>query len=337
MKSKYIEFPEKGIVKVKEEEVETKDLNLMEVVIENEASIISTGTELARLNALEAGMEFPLRPGYGSIGRITAKGEGIDDFEVGDRVFYAGIHASVQRFDHGQNHQWAYLFPVPEDIDPTEATLACMAQIAMTAPNVSDIKLGDTVAVYGLGMIGILAGIMYKEMGAYVIGLDPLTERCELAESVGFDATIDAVPDKQVEEILAATDQKGAEVTVDAVGHSAVINNCIDSTADFGQIILVGSPRASYTGDQTSAYSRIHMKGLVVKGAHMWRYPVDAQRGCQMDVAWTYKVVFDLIKSGKIDASKLISHIISPEEAPAAYKGLEENANEYKCVVIDWR
>ncbi len=67
MESKYIEFVEKGAVSVKTEILDTGRLEPMEVVIENEASIISAGTELAKLNGMEKECSFPFRLGYGSI------------------------------------------------------------------------------------------------------------------------------------------------------------------------------------------------------------------------------------------------------------------------------
>lgn len=290
---------------------------------------------MARLHGLEG--NFPARPGYGSIGRIEAKGEGVKEFNIGDRVFYAGKHASLQRFKHGENHQWAYLFPVPEDMDPVEASVGCMAQIAMTAPNVTELKLGDKVAVFGLGMVGILAAMLYRLRGAEVIGVDPVKERCELAQNMGIHTVVNVAADRQVEEIMKLTENKGAEVTVDAAGHSAVVCNCIKAAALFGQVVLVGSPRASYVTDINPAFWDIHKKGLTVKGAHMWRMPVNEQRGCSMSVEWAFKTVFELIRNRQLDVKPLISHVIKPEQAVEAYNGLENQKELYTCVVIDWR
>lgn len=337
MDTKYIEYEELGIVKCKTEDLNIENLASMEVVIKNESSIISAGTELARLYGLDKGMSFPFRPGYGCIGRIIAKGEGVTDFAIGDRVFFAGKHASVQRFKHGSSHQWEYLFPVPEDIDPMEASIACMINIAMSAPNVTDIRLNDTVAVFGLGMVGILSALIYKLRGAKVIAVDPVKERCDLARELGLDLIVDCPADKQLEAIHTLTNGKGVKVAVDAVGHSAVVCNCIKAAADFGQVLLLGSPRSSVVSDITEVLWDIHEKGLSVKGAHMFNCPVNEQRGGSFDVSWIFATAFDLIKNKKIEASKLISHIIKPEQADEAYKGLENNKTEYTCVVFDWR
>ena len=118
--SKYIEFTEKGIVQVKTTTIHSDDLGPTECVIQNDASIISAGTVLATLYNLNSTISYPIVPGYGSIGRIIEKGSGLKDFNIGDRVFFAGKHASTQGFNHEGTHQWVYLFPVPEGLDPVE-------------------------------------------------------------------------------------------------------------------------------------------------------------------------------------------------------------------------
>ncbi|WP_094545546.1 zinc-dependent alcohol dehydrogenase [Petroclostridium xylanilyticum] len=337
MQSNYIEFTKKGVVQFKSENIDCNNLAPMEVILETETSIISAGTELARLYALEKEVTFPFRPGYGCIGRIVKKGSGIKNFNVGDRVFYAGKHASVQRFLHGEEHQWCYLFPVPEEIDAVHAAVACMAQIAITAPNITKIRLGDSVVVFGLGTVGILAALMYKMKGANVIGVDPVKERCIAAEKAGVDTVVDVESKKQVDIIMQMTKGKGADVAVDAVGHTGVIKNCIQSTAVCGQVILLGSPRVPFETDANDIFWDIHIKNITVRGAHMWQFPVRVDRGNAFSVEWNYDTIFKLIRNHKLPVDKIISHVIKPEKAPDAYAGLYHNPLEYLCVVIDWR
>lgn len=336
MQSTYIEFTSKNVVEVKTEEIATDNLSPMEVVITNEASVISAGTELARLQGREDGMGFPARPGYGAVGRITAAGEGVTDLKVGDRVFYAGDHASVQRFTHGEDHQWGYLFPVPDGVDSVDATMGCMAEIAMTAPNVTELALNDTVAVFGLGLVGILAAQLYALRGARVIGVDPVPHRCELARQVGIETVVDVPPDKQVEAVRAATGGEGALVTCDATGLTPAVQNCINSTALYGQVVLLGTPRAAYEGNVTQPLNAVHMNGLVVRGAHMWRYPVRTTRTTPRSVEWAFGTTFDLIRTGKLKVHELISHVITPDQAPETYDGLTNRRDEYVGAVIRW-
>jgi threonine dehydrogenase-like Zn-dependent dehydrogenase len=148
---------------------------------------------------------------------------------------------------------------------------------------------------------------------------------------------VDCKPEQQVDTILNITGQRGAHVTVDAVGHSAVIKSCVRVTREFGEILLLGSPREAYQGDLTSIFWDVHLHGKVIRGAHMHRYPVKEYRGSVMDVDWAFQTVFQFLKSKELDSKNFISHIIEPKEAPAAYEGLKNSPNEYLGVVIDWR
>lgn len=338
--TKYILFPQKDTVSISHEKIDSNGLSPDEIILEAEASIISAGTELARLAGTEYDAAFPTRPGYGMVGKIIEKGSDIV-LPTGSRIFCAGSHSSYQRFQCNQNHQWNYAFPVPEDLDPVEATVACMAEIAMTAPNLSNIRINDTVAIFGLGMVGLLAAMMYRLKGAVVIGIDPASFRCELAKKMGIDNVIDCTPDKQHDAIMQFTHGKGVNIAVDAVGHSSVLMDAINASAAFGEILSLGSPRTPYPYDLTEAFKQIHLKCLKLTGAHMWQYPVDEQRGVDKSVTWAFNTCFDLIRTKRLDVVPLISHVISASkletEITKTYHGLKNNPNEYTCAIIDWR
>ena len=336
MKSQYIVFPEQGVVKVETEEVPEGDLTPMEVLIRNEVTYVSAGTELARLAGLEQGMGFPVRPGYAAIGRIVAKGPAVDDFEIGQRVFYSGKHCSAQRYEHGQDHQWGRIYPVPDELSSEDAAYGCLAQIAMTAPLLTGCELGDTVAVFGLGVIGNFCAQWYRHMGARVIALDPVAQRCELARKVGLGTVLDVPPDKQVEAVRDLTDGKGAEITVDAAGHSAVVANCVEATALFGQIVMLGSPRAAYECNMTKTLRRIHQNGQVLRGAHMWHFPAFDVREVKHTVANNYRTVFSMIADGALKVKPLQSHVARPQDAAGVYDGLQNRREEYWGVVFRW-
>ncbi len=337
MRIRAVEFPAKNHVVVLEEPLADSPLQPSEVLLQNEVTLISAGTELARLAGIEPGMGFPARPGYAAIGRVAAAGSAVADFNVGDRVFYAGKHCSAQRFEHGQSHQWGRLYPVPDDLAPEDAVFVCLAQIAMIAPCVTQLDLHDTVAVFGLGIIGNLAAQLYQHMGARVIALDPVPSRCELARAAGIATVLDVPPDQQIAALKELTGGAGAHVTVDAAGHSAVVMNCINATALFGQVILLGTPRAALQGNLTDAFHAIHSNGLVVRGAHMWRIPAMDVREVKKTVAWSYRTLFDLMRNGVLNIAPLRSHCVPPEQAPLMYDGLRHHPDQFWGVVLDWR
>lgn len=337
MYSRHVEFPSPGTVVLREEEVACDGLARDEVVVRSDCSLISAGTELARLRGEGEGRGcFPTRSGYAVVGRIVAVGPGSQDVAVGDRVFCAGKHAAVQRFQHGQDHQWGRCYPVPEGLASEDAVFACLAQIALVAPWTAEAGPGDTVAVFGLGLIGNLCAQLYRAMGARVIALDPVTARCDLARRCGIAETSDCPPAEQVAMIHRLTGGAGATVTVDAVGHSAVIQAAAQATALLGSCVLLGTPRTTLTGDLTALLGHVHTHGIALRGAHMWRLPATSQRGVRRSVADAYNLCFAMIGDGRLRVAPLRSHLARPEDAPDLYRELQDARASAWGVVIRW-
>lgn len=334
-----IVFPQKNQVELIEEPINDDNLAPSEVLVQTEVTLISAGTELSFFTGTgeRESSQFPFRPGYASIGRLLRIGEAISDFREGQRVFLSGKHARYVRYRHDQGHQWGHLFPVPEQLAAEDAVMGCLAQIAYSAPLMTERQLHDTVAVFGLGLIGNFAAQLYQLSGARVIGLDPLPARGELARKCGVRETLTVPSAEQVQAILDLTADQGAHVTVDAVGHSAVIQSCVLATRRFGQVILLGTPRADFESNITPALRKVHEEGLIIRGAHMWRLPTKTTRETPRSVEWAYAMIFELIQQGRLIVPPLRSHLIRPEEAPQTYHGLLEDRDHYWGAVIDWR
>ena len=336
--SRHILFTAPNQVELAAEELDERALERDEVLIRSEVSLISAGTELARLRGEGEGAgQFPARSGYACIGRIIAAGPGTAGVAVGDRVFFAGKHAAVQRFRTNQDHQWGRCYPVPEGIAPEDAVFVCLAQIALTAPWISAAGPGDTVAVFGLGVIGSLCAQLYQVNGARVIGLDPVAARCAMARDCGLHETISAAPGAQVAALRSATGGAGAAVTVDAVGHSAVTMAAVEGTRLMGECVILGTPRTPVPGDLTTLLHRVHSEGIALRGAHMWRFPAMSVRGTTRTVADAYAMLFAAIADGRLRVAPLRSHLVTPEDAPACYRELAEARDRAWGVVIDWR
>src|SRR5688572_16588236 len=123
-----------------------------EVLLAAERTLISPGTERAFFLGLpNAATKFPSYPGYNSVGRVLAVGEGVEGLVPGDRVAAAAAHASHARVRTDR------CAPVPDGLDPEAAVYFYMASIALQGVRKARVELGEAVAVLGLGLIGNLA------------------------------------------------------------------------------------------------------------------------------------------------------------------------------------
>ena len=193
LQATYAVVADERILRIEQEELDTDALQPHEVLIEAESSVVSAGTELAIFTALAPGVRtpgswnaYPWRPGYGVVGHVVSKGRDVTRVAPGDRVFSFGKHASRQFYDASGSKPMTGIFPIETDIPAERAAMARLALIAMTGPQVSEFEVGDTVVVFGLGLVGNLAAQLYQIGGARVIAFDMVEYRCDLARQVGL-------------------------------------------------------------------------------------------------------------------------------------------------------
>ncbi len=345
MQARYALIPDKEVFELHTEQL---DLSLLpaagKALIRAEATMVSAGTELAAFTALSKNVyipgrwnSYPWRPGYGLVGRVEAVGASEPNLKTGQRVFCFGKHASLQVYDYSGTKPMNGIFPIPEDVDALDAAVARIVLIALTAPQLSGVALGASVAVFGLGLVGSITALLYQLSGAQVIGLDTSPGRCAAARAAGVAVALDVAAEEQVQALLDLTHGEGVRIAVDSVGHSAVIQNALAVAGQYGQVVLLGSPRAPLQGNLTDLLNRVHMQSLVVRGALEWQLPRQSTRGVAHSVEGNLQLALELIRSEKLKVRTLVSHVVAPEALGDAYRGMLADKDNYRGVVVDWR
>ncbi|MBX3015268.1 MAG: zinc-binding alcohol dehydrogenase [Caldilineaceae bacterium] len=318
---------------------EERPLAADELLIETEATFISAGTELANYTGKEPKVflpgnwcTYPWRSGYANVGLVQAVGAGVERVKVGQRVFSYGNHASLVRYS-----QKRLVVPVPADIPPVLAAATRMAGVAMTALIVSEIRDNPWVAVFGLGTVGNLAAQMFRIRGCRVIGVDPVPYRRTLAEQCGIELTVGGDPESTQAAIMELTGGKGAAITVDAVGHSAVVMQAAKATASFGQLVILGSPRVPVEGNLTELLSDVHLRWITLRGALEWCVPMYPDVGNRTSQWSKQETIFDWLRRGLLQVEPLVSHQLPPSAIKTAYDGLLHQPESYTGVALVWQ
>lgn len=335
MKRKAVIINSPQSVDLIEEELSEAPLSADEVFIESIVSVISPGTELSRVYGLKKGATYPARPGYCCVGKVINKGLNVSSVNQGDMVLFLGTHASHHRISiHSEEGKILYKFD--QRLSPKEGAMIMMCWIALNGILPVDVKLFDTVAVFGMGNLGLFLSIYYQSMGIKVIGIDPVSHRCDVARSIGLTHVIDCAPQDQIKAIMALTDNKGADIVVDATGLSQVIETAIAVSARYGTVVLLGSPRTDYTTNVTPMLNAIHMRNLKVLGALNQLYPFEAYEGDRITKRRGMDHIVKLMLDKTIDVDQFISHSVKPVDIMSAYDGLMNHKESYTSVVVDW-
>jgi threonine dehydrogenase-like Zn-dependent dehydrogenase len=142
------------------------------------------------LQAAFSKLDQPMALGYSSAGTIVAIGEGLQGFQVGDRVACAGGGYAVHA-EYGVVPQ-NLLVKLPDTVDFESAAFATLGAIALHGFRLAQPQVGERVAVIGLGLLGLLAAGIARAAGCAVFGVDLSAERVVLAQQLGAAAVLRA-------------------------------------------------------------------------------------------------------------------------------------------------
>lgn len=178
--------------------------------------------------------------GYSSSGVVLEVGKNITDIAIGDRVACAGAGYA--------NHAEIISVPgnllckMPDNVDFDEAAFTTIGAIAMQGVRRAKVQFGDNVVVIGLGLLGQIACQILKAAGAHVIGIDIMKERVELAEELGADICFAGGRDA-VDEVLKYTDGIGADAVIiyAATSSNEPVKQAMEMARKKGRVVVVGA------------------------------------------------------------------------------------------------
>ena len=337
MKISSVLFTAPGQVEFGQIEADYESLGDTEVLVRALYTLVSAGTELACLSGREYWFKMPATPGYASVGEVTAVGEGVKDFAPGDLVYSMGGHQQYTRIDTGDER--GLCVKLPAGIAPQQAVFTRMVCVAFTALRVSTIELGDRVGVLGLGLVGNFAAQLAGLQGAQVIALDLSERRVKLAAACGVAQPMVINADTVAEDVAALTGGQGVSTLIEATGIPRALPPALPIVGQFGEVILLGTPRGEYQADLTDVLSYVHLNGrgsLTFKGAHEWRFPIKRDGFVKHSIQRNAEIALALIQSGALQVAPLHTHTLPPAEAAQAYAGLKQQPDDFIGVVFDW-
>ena len=338
------------------------------VLIANRASVVSAGTEKMALElskksllgkararpdhvrrviqklrqdgltqtilAVQARLDEPMKMGYASAGVVLAVGPGAQEFKPGDRVASNGPHAEVVSV-----HKYLCA-RVSEGVPLDHAAFTVLGAIALQAVRLSESKLGETVFVIGLGLIGQLAVSIAKAAGCRVVGTDLDAAKCDLAAKMGADL---ARPGLSASDVESLTRGLGADAVLIAAstGSNGPIELAAQAVRQKGRVVLLGvvglelDRRPFYFKECEFVVSRSYGPGRYDP-----RYEELGHDYPAAYVRWTeqrnMQAVLDLMAAGRLDVSPLISHRFPITQAEQAYELIETGREPYVGIVLQY-
>jgi threonine dehydrogenase-like Zn-dependent dehydrogenase len=291
--------------------------------------------------------EYPVAPGrivgHEPVGVIAALGDAVSGYEVGDRVlvgaitpcgscFYCQSHCESQCSGHDDSWEmiggWrlgnsidgvqaeffrvpyaqANLAKIPDDLSDEQCVLlADIASTGISAAERAQIEIGQTVAVFAQGPIGLCATAGARLMGAsLVIGVDSIEKRLHLAGAMGADEVIDYTDQDEVAAIKRLTGGRGVDVAIEALGTQQTFQSCLEATRPGGIVSSLG-----VYGGKLEIPVEPFVYGIGDKQILTTLCPGGKER---------MRRLMELVRHGRLDLEPLLTHSFGLDQIEEAYE-----------------
>ncbi len=272
--------------------------------------------------------------GYEWVGRVVETGARIEHLKPGDLVHLLYPHAETHTFVPFDMPYKGILQALPSHMKPEQAIFIALAGVALQAVHDARMKVGDRVAVFGLGVIGqFIVQLARLNGAAWIDAIDPIPMRRRITLADGADRVLDPTACDVGYEIKAASPHRGADVAIEASGRYDALHQAIRSVRKAGQVVTVGfyqgGAEALRLGEEWH-----HNRVTMVSSMAVWEcphrdYPLwDRQR---ID-----DVVIDLLASGRLRSEHLITHRFPFKHAAEAYEYIDAHPTDVVKVALTY-
>ena len=342
--SHVVRFESPGVVSLAE--YEDGPVGDSEVLIETLYSGISAGTELTaayqgtnpytnkrwdedRRLFVEGdhSIAYPIDGwGYEEVGRIADVGSRVKVVQAGQVIYGTWGHRSTNRASEG----WAADRTIPEGLDPIVGVFSRIGAIALNAVLDADLHLGETVAVFGQGVPGLIVGQLARLSGATVVAVDAIPRRLELARRLGAHHVVNVSMVDAAQEVKALTDGRGADVAIEISGSYPALHAAIRSVAYNSRVVSAGFFQGEATGlslGEEFHHNRPQIVASQISGLNP-----------SLDHRWTVermeRTVMDLAARGDLNLAALVSHVFPVQDCADAFRLLAERPEDTVQVVL---
>lgn len=319
-------------------ELETFDaptVSANQVLVRNTHTHVSAGSEsnFLRFGPTSYGLPDGMpraNIGYMAVGRIIAVGRDVQGYSVGDRVSTSTPHASHSLVEITPT---APIDRVPDQVSDEAAGFVALGDVALHAVRRAALQIDQSVAIFGLGIVGQLVLQLARTSGAHpLIAIDLIDERLELAKKSGATHTINAAREDVVQRLKAITNGTGAEVVFHCAQAANILQTAMECAADRGTVVLTGSPPGTAT---IRLKEELLRKELTLTGTYesgltqphvYWRWTRQRNR----------QTCLRLMATGQLQLGHLLTHVVAADQAPKLYDMVLGGSVGWLGIVFKW-
>jgi len=201
---------------------------------------------------------YPIPLGNMQVGVVEEVGAGVKNYAAGDRVLYFGGFAPTAVIGEGSG------WKLRAETSWKAATCLDPATYALCALRDANVRVGDAVAIFSLGAIGLMAVQLAKLAGCHpIIAIDPLANRRAVALQTGADQALDPIGTDVGQALREATAWRGVDVVIEYSGAMEAIQASLRGVAFGGNVVLGGFPGPMKAGLDLGAEAHMNRPNIL--------------------------------------------------------------------------
>ena len=264
------------------------------------------------------GVKYPVRLGKMGVGEVVELGPDVTRLKEGDQVFNYGPFR--------EEHIWPETVrTLPEGVPWQAAVCLDPADFALSAVRDGKVRIGDAVAVSGLGAISLMVLQFCRLAGAHpIIAVDPLENRRQAALQCGADLVLNPNECDAGVEIKKATGNRGADVVIDYSGHPAALQQALRGVAYLGTVVCGAYPGAWPTGLDLGAEAHMNRPTIVFSRANSDPNPDHPN--------WNndriYDICWRLLATNQVNCEPIVHPIVPFDDLVSEYPKIATHPEE---------
>lgn len=266
--------------------------------------------------------------GYSEVGRVMECGDEVAGLAPGDLVWGIWGHRSEAVLDAERltGHVLA------EGTPPLQGVFARVGAVALNAIFAAEVRLGETVAIFGQGVIGLIATQLARAAGADVLAVDLQEGRLGRAADLGATPVPADDPPGAGAAVRERTDGRGADAAIELSGSYRALHEAIRSVGADGLVAAAGFYQGEARG--LSLGEEFHHNRVRVVASQIGGVPTP------MAPRWTparlHATFMAMVQAGRVAVEPLVSHVVPAEEAQSAYDLLDRTDPSVLQVVLSF-
>lgn len=316
-----------GDLRIEERELNSAAIAADQVYVETLVTALSTGTDLGNYlgdsEYVPGAPAYPRTVGYSNVGIVARTGQNVCALHTGDRVFSMRPHLSA--YIAGERE---LLVRVPDGVDSGEASLIYLAQLGLTALRQVSYQAGESVAVVGLGVIGLCTVAVARALGAQVTAVANAPSRAATAKQLGAHCVMLAGEPVQPE----------SDIVILTANQWDAYRQAVQMAGTCGRVSVLGFPgRGQPAPDFNPLDPRwFYAKQLTLVGAGQSARVECAAHELRFNLRRNLELILDLLKARDVSFAPVITHRLPAGRMGEAYELARTHDKALMGAVFEW-